>query len=111
MDHEEVLRQLSLGTFEPTRQGGVAGTPLTNVLGSKACALVGLAALVSVGGAQSSFSAQVDGAIGTGATEPEIIDVLVEAIPIVGMPRVVSSARKVAVALGRPVDGEFDEVD
>jgi len=69
-------------------------------LDAKSLALARIAALVAVGGAEPSFGSQADAAVSAGATPAEIVDVLVGIIPVVGLPRVVAAAPKVAMALG-----------
>ncbi|TDE98817.1 hypothetical protein EXU48_01030 [Occultella glacieicola] len=63
-------------------------------------ALVRLAALVAIGGAEPSYGSEVDEAISAGVTTTEIVDVLATVAPIVGLPTVVSAGSKVALALG-----------
>ncbi|KRC58564.1 hypothetical protein ASE14_18520 [Agromyces sp. Root81] len=75
-------------------------------LDPKALALARIAALVSIGGAEPSFGAQVDAAISAGSTPAQIVDVLVGVIPVIGLPRVVAAAPKIALALGHDVDIE-----
>ena len=82
-----------------------AGPP---VLDAKTLALVRLAALMGVGGAVPSYSALADAAIGGGATVAEIVDVLVEIIPVVGLARVVAEAPKLALAVGYDTDEAFE---
>jgi 4-carboxymuconolactone decarboxylase len=74
------------------------------VLDPRTLALVRLAALVAVGSAVPSYGAQSDAAVDAGATAAEIVDVLVGVIPVVGLPRVVAAAPKLALALGYDVD-------
>ena len=85
-----------------------AGTPGTQVeprdLDPKTLALVRLAALVAVGGAVPSYGAHSDAAVNAGATAAEIVDVLVGVIPVVGLPAVVATAPKLALALGYDTD-------
>jgi alkylhydroperoxidase/carboxymuconolactone decarboxylase family protein YurZ len=69
--------------------------------------LARLAALVAVGGAVPSYGAQVDAAIEAGASAAEIVDVLVGVISVVGLPRVVAAAPKLALALGHDVEDDF----
>ena len=73
-------------------------------LDPKTLALVRLAALVAVGGAVPSYGAQADAAVSAGATAAEIVDVLAGVLAIVGLPRVVAAAPKVALALGYDTD-------
>ena len=56
--------------------------------------------LVAVGGAVPSYGAQADAAVNAGATAAEIVDVLVGVIPVLGLPAVVATAPKLALALG-----------
>jgi 4-carboxymuconolactone decarboxylase len=76
-------------------------------LDAKTLALVRLAGLVAVGGAVPSYGVRADAAVGAGATADEIVDVLVGLIPIVGLPRVVAAAPKLATALGYDTDDAF----
>ena len=97
------LNDASLAEDHPGVLG--AGSP---VLDAKTLALVRLAALVGVGGAVPSYSALADAAIGQGATVAEIVDVLVDVITVVGLPRVVAEAPKLALAVGYDTDEAFE---
>ena len=77
-------------------------------LDPRTLALVRLAALVAVGGAVPSYGAQADAAVDAGATAAEIVDVLVGAVPIVGLPCVVAAAPKLAMALGYDTDDALE---
>jgi len=109
-----VLRRLSV--HDDRVAGDVLGgvdsqaAGLDPALDARTLALVRLAALVSVGGAVPSYGAQADAAIDAGATAAEIVEVLVAVIPIVGLPRVVAAAPKLALALGHDVDDTFGMV-
>ena len=85
-----------------TRPVHVAPGP--GALDQKSLTLARLAALIAVGGAGASYGAQTDAAIGAGATTTEIVDVLVGVIPVVGLPRVVAAAPKLALALGYDIE-------
>ena len=108
MDYEQQLRLLALNDASLVDDDpGVlrVGPP---VLDAKTVALVHLAALVGVGGAVPSYSALADAAIDRGATVAEIVDVLVEVISVVGLPRVVAEAPKLALAVGYDTDEAFE---
>jgi alkylhydroperoxidase/carboxymuconolactone decarboxylase family protein YurZ len=62
--------------------------------------LVRLGALLAVGAATTSLRAAVDGAKQAGATDAEIVGVLVAVAPAVGLARVVSTAPRLATAIG-----------
>lgn len=66
----------------------------------KSIALSRLAALVAIGGAEPSFDELVDSAMSAGATADEMVDVLIGLSPVIGLPRVVEAAPKLALALG-----------
>ena len=104
MDYRERLRRLAINdqqsAVDDVDDLEVAG----GALDAKTLALVRLAALVAVGGAVPSYGAQADAAVGAGATVPEIVDVLVGVVPIVGFPCVVAAAPKLALGLGYDTD-------
>ena len=77
-------------------------------LDPRTLALVQLAALIAVGGEVPSYGAHTDAAVGAGATSAEIVDVLVAIVPIVGLPRVVAAAPRVAMALGYDTEDALD---
>lgn len=108
MAYTDQLRRLALHDEKMTADAfGGAGTQsmvLCPVLDPRTLALVRLAGLIAVGGAVPSYGAQADAAIDAGATAAEIVDVLVGVIPVVGLPRVVAAAPKLALALGHDVD-------
>jgi alkylhydroperoxidase/carboxymuconolactone decarboxylase family protein YurZ len=100
LDYTERLR--CLGINDASFAGAGAGEPglETFDLDPKTLALVRLAALVAAGGAVPSFGAHADAAVDAGATAAEIVDVLIGVIPVVGLPRAVAAAPKLALALG-----------
>ncbi|MGC5166195.1 carboxymuconolactone decarboxylase family protein [Luteimicrobium sp. DT211] len=102
MDDADRLRRLAIND---TRLGDEEALELS-ALEPKNVALVRLAALVAVGGAEPTYGSEVDRAVRAGATTAEIVDVLVAVIPIVGLPGVVVAAPLLALALGGPADGE-----
>jgi len=100
MDYAERLRRLVINDA-CFAGAGTSGTEAeSRDLDPKTLALVRLAALVAVGGAVPSYGAQADAAVSAGATAAEIVDVLVGVIPVVGLPAVVATAPKLALALG-----------
>jgi 4-carboxymuconolactone decarboxylase len=108
LDYTELLRSLAVNDarFADCGSGG-AGVG-SSELDPKTLALVRLAALVAVGGAVPSFGAQADAAVSVGATAAEIVDVLLGVVPIVGLPRVVAAAPKLAMALGYDTDDDME---
>ena len=103
MDYMERLRRLAINDARIADDHD-DGLGVVGELDPKTLALVRLAALVAVGGAVPSYGAQADAAVSAGATAAEIVDVLFGVLPIVGLPRVVAAAPKLALALGYDTD-------
>ena len=104
LDHAEQLRRLAIndtGFAELCLRGADDGPA---ELDPKTRALVRLAALIAVGGSEPSFGAQADAAVSAGATAAEIVEVLVDVVPTVGLPRVIAAAPKVGMALGYDIN-------
>lgn len=70
--------------------------------------LVRLAVLVAIDASEPSMHAAVDDAIATGVTTREVIGLLDGLVPLVGLPRVVAAAPRLAVALGHGQDLSLD---
>lgn len=66
--------------------------------------LVRLGALLALGAATSTLRATVDRAVDAGATEAELVGVLIAVGPAVGLARVVSSAPRLALAIGYDIE-------
>jgi 4-carboxymuconolactone decarboxylase len=105
---ERLLRRLALNDEESVGMvlaGGFdssGGPPLR----PKVDLLVRLGALLALGAATSSLRATVDRAIEAGATEAEIVGVLVSVAPAMGLARVVSTAPRLALAIGYDVEAD-----
>ncbi|MBV9193854.1 MAG: hypothetical protein JO168_06880 [Solirubrobacterales bacterium] len=105
---EQLLRRLalndekSLGIVLATG----SGPGLHVALAPKVDLLVRLGALVAVGAATTSLRRTVELALEAGATDAEIVGVLVAVGPAVGLARVVATAPKLARAIGYDVDDE-----
>ena len=104
MDYRERLRRLALNDAEDAFGLDDASCALD----PKTVALAQLAALIAVGGAGPSYGAHADSAVDAGATTTELVDVLVAIAPIVGVPRVVAAAPRLAMALGYDTDEDLE---
>jgi alkylhydroperoxidase/carboxymuconolactone decarboxylase family protein YurZ len=87
-----------------TGQPDEAARAFTSGLDPRALALAEIAALVAIGGEDASYGAHVDEAVGAGLSADEIVDVLTVVRPLVGVPRVVAAAPRIAAALGADTD-------
>lgn len=103
---ERLLRQLALNDESSVRGVLVTGNDrvTTASLDQKVGLLVRLGALLTLGAATSSLRVTVEQAIQAGASEPEIVDVLVTVGPAVGLARVVAAAPRLALALGYDIE-------
>jgi len=99
---ERLLRLLSVNNEESLERAlaGQSADQLPSALSPKVDLLVRLGALLALGAPIAPLRAIVERALAAGATEDEIADVLVTVAPTVGLARVVSSAPRLAIALG-----------
>jgi 4-carboxymuconolactone decarboxylase len=98
---ERLLCRLSLHDERSVR--AALADPDLSELDPKLHALVGLGALLSVDAATVSVRVRVELAQQAGATEDEIVGVLLAIAPAVGHARVVTVAPRLALALGYDV--------
>lgn len=105
---ERLLRLLALNDEESVGKVLATGTDpeLSPALTRKVDLLVRLGALLAVGAATATLRATVNRALEAGATEAEIADVLIAVAPAVGLARVVSTAPRLATALGYELDAD-----
>ena len=105
---ERLLRRLALNDEESVEMVLVRGHDVAGeqALNPKVDLLVRLGALVAIGAETASLRAAVRRAIDAGATEAEIVGVLIAVAPAVGLARVVSTAPRLAVAIGYDMDAD-----
>jgi alkylhydroperoxidase/carboxymuconolactone decarboxylase family protein YurZ len=106
---ERLLRRLALNDEASVEMvlAHRGGCGAGDALQPKVDLLVRLGALLALGAATSSLRATVQNAVQAGASETEIVGVLVAIAPAVGLARVVSTAPRLASAIG--YDLEADE--
>jgi 4-carboxymuconolactone decarboxylase len=105
---ERFLRRLALDDERSLRSVlADPGMPGASDLDAKSQALVSLGALLSVGAATVSLRRIVELAYAAGATDEEILGVLLAVAPAIGQALVVSVAPQLALALGY----DFDETE
>jgi 4-carboxymuconolactone decarboxylase len=105
---ERLLRRLALNDEESVGMVLASGSDVagTAALRPKVDLLVQLGALLALGAATNSLRATVDRAIEAGATEAEIVGVLIAVAPAVGLARVVSTAPRLAMAIGYDIEAD-----
>src|SRR5262245_20125658 len=105
-DYQLTLRRIRVheegfvGELMASEQANLAASRLE----PKAHALVRLGILVALDAGPSSYAECVESARLAGASLDEIVGVLVTAIPVAGLPRVVSAAPKLSLGLGYDLD-------
>ena len=103
---DELLRRLALNDENAVR--AATGGPSDDALDAKTTALVRLAALLSIGAPAISCRTTVETARAAGASEEEIVGVLVAIGPAVGAARLVDAAPRLALAADYHVEGLDD---
>lgn len=107
---EELLRRLALNDENAVRRvlqsGPVSGRGSAIRLDLKTHALVRLGSLLSIGAGTDSCRLAVDLAHTSGATDEEIVGVLVAVGPAVGSARLVGAAPTLALAIGYDLDDD-----
>jgi alkylhydroperoxidase/carboxymuconolactone decarboxylase family protein YurZ len=99
---DELLRRLALNDEKAVQAAIASGSPPLGgqaALDAKTAALVRLAALLSVGAATVSCRATVEVAHAAGASDEEIVGVLVAVGPAIGGARLVNAAPRLALAI------------
>jgi alkylhydroperoxidase/carboxymuconolactone decarboxylase family protein YurZ len=102
MDYAEHLRRLCID--DERIPDAWTGDPGPSALDARTRCLVRLGALVAVSATAPSIHREIDEAVSAGADADAIVGVLDAIMPVVGRPRVVTAAPKVAVALGVDLD-------
>lgn len=72
----------------------------------KSALLVELGALLALGAATASLRSAVARATAAGASEAELVGVLVAIAPAIGLARVVSIAPRLAIAIGYDIEAD-----
>ena len=111
-DYKEHLRRLTVHDDALVEAIAAEGNSFAaSVLDERTTALVRLAAIIAVNAAPSSFQHAVTLALTVGATKDEIVATLEAVTPVTGAARVVSSAPKLALALGYDVEDALEQFD
>src|SRR3954453_11807683 len=105
---EQQLRRLALNDEKIVGSVLAVGAELSppSSLDRKSEALVRVGAFLSVGASTASLRWTVELAQSTGATDEEILDVLVAIGPAVGLARVVACAPRLALAMGYEMEDD-----
>ena len=102
MDYIDQLRRLSIHADELGPESHSVAA--TEALAPRDRAIVRFAALVAMGGTDASFSAAADEAARAQVSTRELVQVILGVATFVGMPRTVSAAQHLLVALELDVE-------
>lgn len=110
---EDRLRRLSIHDAHAVDHvlGSGSAEVGEQALDPHAAALVRLGVLIAVDGPAPAFEWATASALAAGATEEEMVGVLVAAGPLVGSAHVVSVAPRLARALGYDIDEDLERLD
>lgn len=104
--HEEFLRRLAINDDSTVRS--LLGDSILDgdcvELDAKTTALARLAAVVALDSRATTYQWSVGAALAAGASEDEIVDVLVAVVPVIGSAQVTTAAPVLAEALGYPTE-------
>jgi alkylhydroperoxidase/carboxymuconolactone decarboxylase family protein YurZ len=109
----EVLRRLAIrdDAFIQRVLAEAESAPALSRLNAKTVALARLASLVALDAGGPSYRSAVAEADAAGASDAELVACLACLMPAVGVPRVVSAAPRLALALGYDVGAALEELD
>jgi 4-carboxymuconolactone decarboxylase len=108
-DYKDRLRKLAIRDEELVA-AMLASEPAPG-LEPKTHALVCLSTTVAVDGGQASYQHAVEHALAAGVTTEEIVGTLLAVASLTGVPRAVSAAPKLGLALGYDVDAALEGAD
>ena len=105
-EYQEHLRRLAVhdDAFVSLLLGEDENSSIASALDARTAALVRVAATIAVDAAPSSFQHAVGHALAAGASCDEVVATLEAVTPVTGAALVVSSAPKLALALGYDVE-------
>jgi alkylhydroperoxidase/carboxymuconolactone decarboxylase family protein YurZ len=103
---QEILRRLAIidEGFVVDHTGLELNLPSSELLNPKTAALVRISALVAIGSPGVCVEWSTSRALAAGASEDDIVDVLLAIAPVVGLGKIVHAVPDMAVALGYDVE-------
>jgi 4-carboxymuconolactone decarboxylase len=105
------LRALLIDGEAAGRPGDGNHPPHASCLDARTEAFVHLAALVTQGAPASSYRRPVEAARAGGASDDEIVDILIAVAPRIGLARLVMAVPGLALAVGYDIDAALEGLD
>ncbi len=81
------------------------------LLEARTRSLIRLGVLVAIDGPPSAFEWATSDALANGATADQLVEVLIDAAPLIGSSRVVAAAPRLARALGYDLDADLEHLE
>ena len=113
LDYKTTLRKLALrdDRYIDALLAHEKSSAAESGLDARVRALVQLGALVAVDAAPPSYMSVAEEAIDAGATYEDLVGSLIVVMPVVGVPRVVSAAPNLGLAIGYDVGDALEALD
>jgi 4-carboxymuconolactone decarboxylase len=113
LDYKTTLRKLALrdDRYIDALLAHEKSSAAESGLDPRVRALVQLGALVAVDAAPPSYMSVAEEAIDAGATYEDLVGSLIVVMPVVGVPRVVSAAPNLGLAIGYDVGDALEALD
>jgi len=113
LDYKATLRKLALrdDRYVGALLAREDASAVESGLDGRARTLVQIGALVAVDAAPPSYMNVAEAALEVGVTREELVGALIAVLPIVGVPRVVSAAPNLGLALGYDVGDALEALE
>jgi len=113
LDYKTTLRKLALrdDRYIGALLARASASAEESGLDARTRALVQIGALVAVDAAPPSYMSVAEEALGAGATYDDLVGSLIVVMPVVGVPRVVSAAPNLGLAIGYDVGAALEAVE
>ena len=112
LDYKTTLRKLALrdDRYVAALLAREDASAVESGLDDRTRALVQIGALVAVDAAPPSYMSVAEAALDAGVTREELVGALIVVLPVVGMPRLVSAAPNLGLALGYDIGEALETV-
>ena len=113
LDYRTTLRKLALrdDRYVGALLAREDASAVESGLDTRTRALVQIGALVAVDAAPPSYMSVAEAALDAGVTHEELVGALIVVLPVVGVPRLVSAAPNLGLAIGYDVGGALEALE
>ena len=113
LDYETTLRKLALrdDRYVGALLAREDASAVESGLDARTRALIQIGALVAVDAAPPSYMSVAEAALDAGVTHEELVGALIVVLPVVGVPRLVSAAPNLGLAIGYDVGEALEALE